>query len=75
MRTEDSEGRMREQRRRGLNTRGGPWPVENFGIMKHRRCGFDETEALARVSIIWKTREREDADLDSPSLLAAEENE
>jgi hypothetical protein len=49
--------------------------VENFGIMKHRRCGFDETEALARVSIIWKTREREDADLDSPSLLAAEENE
>jgi hypothetical protein len=43
--------------------------------MKHRRCGFDETEALARVSIIWKYREREDADIDSPSLLVVQENE
>jgi hypothetical protein len=26
--------------------------VETFGIMKRRRCGFDETEALVRVSTI-----------------------
>jgi hypothetical protein len=48
---------------------------ETFGIMKHRGFGFVETEALARVSTIWKYREREDADIDSQSLLVVEENE
>jgi hypothetical protein len=43
--------------------------------MKDGKFGFVETEALARVSTIWKYREREAADIDSQSLLVVEENE
>jgi hypothetical protein len=28
---------------------------EKFGIMKHDGCGFDEIEAQARVSPLWKS--------------------
>jgi hypothetical protein len=39
--------------------------LETFGIIKHGRFGFVEMEALARVSTIWKYRERETAKIDS----------
>jgi hypothetical protein len=32
-----------------------PLESEKFGIMKHDGCGFDEIEAQARVSPLWKS--------------------
>jgi hypothetical protein len=39
--------------------------LETFAIIKHGTIGFVETEALARVSTIWRYTEGEDADMDS----------
>jgi hypothetical protein len=52
--------------RQGRRQSGGSSQMdETFDIIKHDRFGFVETEALARVSTIWKYREREAAEIDS----------
>jgi hypothetical protein len=47
---------------------------EIFAIIKHDTFGFVEIEALGRDSTIWKSTRRVVADIESKSLLDAEDN-
>jgi hypothetical protein len=47
---------------------------EIFAIMKRDKFGFNEMEAYGRDSTIWKSTRYVAADIDSKSLLSAEDN-